>query len=626
MVSAADEKSVTISVDPRSQSRRLLEITLPVVLTTVGFWGLQQLELMADTPLWVLVLLVAGSATLTEAVRALAPSAMRARVFTQTAASAAIIYATGWGPVLVIGFMYAVTASVRTFGSRAALPAVVTALATIAAGQFAVGLDIAPSVIGEGRLAHGLASLGGLGMLFPSWVVYTTAARKEASEHQLVHQAFYDQLTGLPNRTMFLNRLDHALGDAAATRDRLGILFVDLDRFKVVNDSLGHEIGDLLLSGVAERIAASVRPGDTVARLGGDEFVVLLESIDDVDDAVRVARRIGDELRMPFYLKGSEVVTRASVGIAVGLRDGEPGDGDDAERLVRDADVAMYHAKRRGGATFEIYDEEMGRSARLRLSLEGRLRRAIDHRDFTLLYQPEVAVGSGDVVGVEALVRWDDPEHGEIPLTDVISVAEETGLIVPLGRWVLERAAEQARQWFDAVPEGRPAVVAVNISNRQFMQPALPEQVSAVLGMSGLEPRRLRIEITESAVMHDHERGAAVIRELKDLGVQIALDDFGTGHSSLSALSTLPADILKIDRAFVDRLDERDIRVIVETVTTMAHGLDLRVVAEGVETEGQLRVLQSLGCDTVQGYLLSPPVPADEAETLLRGGGLPVSS
>ncbi len=623
-MSAADEKSVTISVDPRPQSRRLLEIALPVVLTTVGFWGLQQLELMADTPLWVLVLLVMGGLALTETIRAFAPRAMRTRVVALNVASGAIIYATGWGPVLVIGFMYGVATAVRTFGARAVRPAVIATLMTIAAGQFAIGLDIAPSVIGEGRLAHGLASLGGLGMLFPSWVVYTTAARKEASENQLVHQAFYDQLTGLPNRTRFLNRLDHALGDPAATHERLGILFVDLDRFKIVNDSLGHEIGDLLLSGVAERIAASVRPGDTVARFGGDEFVVLLENIDNVDDAVQVARRIGDELRLPFYLKGSEVVTRASVGIAAGTRDGPSGD-DDAERLVRDADVAMYHAKRRGGATFEIYNEEMGRSARLRLTLEGRLRRAIDNRDFSLLYQPEVAVASGDVVGVEALVRWDDPDHGEVPLGDVISVAEETGLIIPLGRWVLEHAAEQARHWFDTVPPERPAVVAVNISNRQFMQPALPEQVSAVLGMSGLEPRRLRLEITESAVMYDHERGAATIRELKDLGVQIALDDFGTGHSSLAALSTLPADILKIDRAFVDRIDERDIRVIVETVTTMAHGLDLRVVAEGVETEGQLRVLQSLGCDTVQGYLLSPPVSADEAAALLRRDGLTVS-
>lgn len=600
--------------------RRLAEIVLPAALSVVLLWVLGYFDLIADTPTWVLFALIAGASVVSEVVRALWREAMGLRVPVLIFSCAAVIYATGWGPVLVIGFMYAVTASVRSFGARSVGTAVGYSLLAILLGQVAVGLDWAPSILEEHRLAHGLAALGGLGLLFPSWVIYSMSASKEASEAQLKHQAYYDQLSRLPNRSLFLERLGHALAGSQRDGLNLAVLFVDLDRFKVVNDSLGHEVGDLLLAGVADRIAASVRPTDVVGRLGGDEFIVLLEGVAGIDEAVRVAERIGEELRDPFFLKGFEVVARASVGIAMS----EGRQAIAAERLVRDADVAMYHAKRRGGARYEVFDAEMGVSALRRLQLETRLRRALDNREFRLVYQPEIALGSGEVVGVEALARWYDPETGEVPLDDVIPVAEETGLIVPLGRWVLEEACRQAREWFDAMPQNRTAMVGINISTRQFHQPDLVIQVSAILGAAGIDSRRCRLEITESAVMQEATRGIGLMHELKELGVQIALDDFGTGHSSLSALSKLPADVIKLDRSFVDGILQDDMTAIVQAVTTMAHHLEIRVVAEGVETPAQLERLRALGCDTVQGYLFSHPVPPDEAGALLAGGAFPI--
>ena len=612
-MAAADDSGV-------KRRRRLVEIVLPATLSVGLLWALRRLELMADTPVWVLLALIVTASIVSEGVRAVRRDAMAVRVAVLVFGSGAVIYATGWGPVLTIGLMYAVAASVRSFGSRAVLVATMCSLGVILAGQLAIAAEIAPSVIESARLNHGLAALGGLGLLFPCWVIYNTAASKEASEAQLVHQAFYDPLSRLPNRVLFLRRLESALVGSERDGLLLSILFVDLDRFKVVNDSLGHEVGDLLLAGVAQRIGACVRPTDTVGRLGGDEFVVLLEGVGGVDEAVRVAERIGEELKEPFFLKGFEVVARASVGIA--MSDGRP--VMDAERLVRDADVAMYQAKRRGGARFEVFDTEMGVRAMRRLELETRLRRALDNREFRLLYQPEIALGSGEVVGVEALARWIDPETGEVPLEDVIPVAEETGLIVPLGRWVLEEACRQAREWFDAIPENRSAMVGINISTRQFQQPDLVVQVSAILGAAGIDPRRARLEITESAVMQEPARGIGIVHELKELGVQIALDDFGTGHSSLSALSKLPADVIKLDRSFIDGVLGEDIGAIVRAVTTMAHHLDIRVVAEGVETVAQLERLRELGCDTVQGFLFSEPVPPAEAGKLLAGGAFPI--
>ncbi|MBI2168674.1 MAG: EAL domain-containing protein [Actinobacteria bacterium] len=597
--------------------RRLSEIVLPASASAALLWGLQRADLMGDdTNLAVLYGLIFVASAASEVVRALRRTAMRLRVAVLVLGSGAVVYATGWGPVLVIGFMYGVASAVRSFGARAVMPALGLSFLAIALGQTAIELDLAPSVIDDVGLAHGLAALGALGLLFPAWVIHNTAASKEASEAQLVHQAFYDPLSRLPNRTLFLERLGRALHDARSAGASVAVLFVDLDRFKIVNDSLGHEVGDLLLAGVGDRIAACVRPSDTVGRLGGDEFVILLEDVAGSDDAVRVAERIHDELRAPFYLKGYEVVARASTGIALC----EPARPVDAERLVRDADVAMYHAKRRGGSRYEQFTEEMGIQALRRLELETRLRHAIDHREFHLAYQPEIALGSGEVVGVEALARWIDPETGEVPLADVIPVAEETGLIVPLGRWVLEEACRQAQEWFAAIPTSKVAMVGVNISTRQFQQPDLVDQVSTTLGMAGIEPRRTRLEITESAVMQEAARGIGLVHELKQLGVQIALDDFGTGHSSLSALSNLPADVIKLDRSFVDRVLEDDMAAIIDAVTTMAHHLDIRVVAEGVETAAQLERLRSLGCDTVQGYLFSPAVLPAEAGALLHGG------
>jgi len=590
--------------------RRLAEVLLLPPITAGGFYLLGRADLMADVPLWVLVVALGGGAALTEAVRVWRPNAFLPRVALLMGVSTFVMYATGWGPMLAIGYMYGVASSVRSFGSRAAYPAASFAFIGIGLGQIAIALDWAPTLVDE-DLAHGLSVLGGLGLAFPSWVIYATAERKEASEAELVRRAFYDPITQLPNRTLFVDRLGRALHRSRVAGAKVAVLFVDLDRFKVVNDSLGHEVGDLLLAGVAERISACVRPGDTVGRLGGDEFTVLLEDVSGEESAIGVAERIREELRLPFVLAGYEVVTGASVGIAVGDADMA------AETLLRHADVAMYQAKRRGGSRHEVFDAHMGAAAMRRLDIEGRLRRAIDDREFALHFQPEVGLGDGVVVGAEALVRWSDPDGEIVPLEDVIPIAEETGLIVPLGRWVLEEACRVTMPWFSTMPVGRPAVVAVNISARQFHQPDVPDQISAILGATGIDPARVRMEITESAVMYDAARSAAIVEELKTLGVQIAIDDFGTGYSSLSYLSRFPVDVLKLDRSFVTRLDEDDDALaIVDAVVTMAHRLGIRVTAEGVETFAQLGRLRDLGCDTAQGYLFSAPVPVDSVVAL----------
>jgi diguanylate cyclase (GGDEF)-like protein len=587
--------------------RRVVELAAVPGLTAAGFWVLDKADLLAEEfsfPGMAMLLVVVLAVS--EGTRAQRRDDVHLRVGVQTLGTAAIMYATGWGPVLAIGFMYPLAASVRTFGSRAVRPTVVFSLLGIAGGQLAIASDVAPSII-DGRLAHGLSVLGGLGLMFPSWVMYYAASRRERSEAQLHQQAFYDELTGLPNRALFLDRLAASLGRADQGASRLAVLFVDLDRFKLVNDSLGHDVGDHLLAGVAQRIEACVRPRDVVARLGGDEFTVLLEDVSGIESAAAVADRIREELELPFLLEGYEIVARASIGIA--LNDaGSAG----AETLLRHADMAMYQAKRRGGSRYEVFDADMGARTLRRLELEARLRRAVDDREFALHFQPEVTLATGEVVGVEALVRWAEADGAMVSLEDVIPIAEETGLIVPLGRWVLEEACRQARAWFDVFPVRRPGVVSVNISTRQFQQPDLVDNVSAILGASGLEPARARLEITESAVMADADRGIAVVHDLKSLGVQIAIDDFGTGHSSLSSLSRFPVDVLKLDRSFVSRLaSEEEVAAIVDAVVTMAHRLGMQVTAEGIETRAELHRVRSLGCDTGQGYLFCAPVPAE---------------
>ncbi len=435
-------------------------------------------------------------------------------------------------------------------------------------------------------------------------------------EEQLRHQAFHDVLTGLPNRALFLDRLEHALVRGTRQGRSVAVLFVDLDRFKPVNDSLGHEVGDEVLRTVGRRLRECLRPEDTVARLGGDEFAVLIEDVEDTSDATLVAERVGEAMRPEFEVGDREVVLSASIGIAVS-RAGQRDPGE----LLRAADIAMYKAKRTGKSRYEVFDPSMGARALKLLELEADLRRALERGELRLHYQPKVELATGNVVGVEALVRWEHPERGTVPLDEFIPLAEETGLILPIGRWILEQACRQAREWQGQCRVGEPLEVSVNVSARQFGHPGLVGEVARVLEETGLEPKGLLLEITESVVMGDAESNAATLRELKELGVRLAIDDFGTGYSSLSYLHRFPVDALKIDRSFVDGLGrESEDMAIVRAVIALAHSLRLEVIAEGVETQEQAKRLQALGCQIAQGYFFSQPLPPDGVEERLVAG------
>ncbi|MBX6342067.1 MAG: EAL domain-containing protein, partial [Thermomicrobiaceae bacterium] len=417
-----------------------------------------------------------------------------------------------------------------------------------------------------------------------------------------------------PNRALLLDELAHALARARRHGRQLAVLFLDLDNFKLVNDSLGHETGDRLLVAVAERLRGCLRASDIAARLGGDEFTVVLEEVRDPADATRLAERVLEALRGPYAVGAQEVFVTPSIGIVLS-RDGE----ERPEDLLRDADVAMYRAKRRGKARVELFDPRMNQEVQARLQLESDLRRAIERGEFLLHYQPQVQLPAGWIVGFEALLRWRHPRRGLVPPGEFIPIAEETGLIVPLGAWVLEEACRQARAWTDAIPSAADLVVSVNLSSRQFQQPDLVARVRDTLGRTGLSPRNLAIEITESAVMEDVEGAVATLQALAALGVQLMIDDFGTGYSSLSYLKRFPVHALKIDRSFVDGLGaEIEDTVISSAVVGLARALDLKVIAEGVESSAQVAHLQAMDCDRAQGYLFAPPIPAERVEGLLR--------
>ena len=446
------------------------------------------------------------------------------------------------------------------------------------------------------------------------WSFRDVSARKMA-EMRLVHDAFHDALTNLPNRSLFTDLLARSINRAKRRDDyAFALLFLDVDRFKVVNDSLGHLIGDQLLIAVARRLERCVRPGDTVARLGGDEFTVLLDDITDVSDATRIADRIQRELNLPFNLSGQEVFTSASIGIALSRSGYERPDD-----LLRDADIAMYRAKALGKARYEVFDAEMHARAVSQLQLETDLRRALDREEFRIYYQPIFSLHTGKVKGFEALVRWQHPQRGTVLPEDFIFAAEETGLIVLIGRHVLREACRQIREWRTQYPTDPPLSVSVNLSAKQFRQPDLVEQIARVLTAWDLEPSALRLEITESAIIEHPAAAIEALQRLRELGVQVDLDDFGTGYSSLSYLHRYEMDALKIDRLFIDNIGEQgENSEIVRTIVNLARGLEMDVVAEGVERPEQLGILRSLGCDLVQGYLFSPPLTTEAVRSLLK--------
>jgi diguanylate cyclase (GGDEF)-like protein len=395
---------------------------------------------------------------------------------------------------------------------------------------------------------------------------------------------------------------------------------MDLDHFKVINDSLGHELGDGLLSAFAPRLTDALRPSDTVARFGGDEFVVLCEDLQSEQGAVVLAERILDCLKDPFTIGTHELFTSATIGVALARP------GDSPEGLIRDADAAMYRAKARGRARYELFDEAMRERVSERLRTENALRRALADGTLAVHYQPIVSLADRSIAGAEALLRWEDPERGWIPPAHFIPIAEESGLIVPIGAWVLEEAVRAALRWPMVRPGSMPQLT-VNLSARQVVNPGFPEYLAGVLERTGIEPERLSLEITESVLMEEAEAPMEAVRKLKRLGVRLVLDDFGTGYSSLSYLNRLPFDVLKLDRSFIAPLRRggESTAAIVSGVVTMAEALGMTVVAEGVEHVSQVRQLKTLGCDYAQGFLFARAMPAGELDLLLRDGPLPAS-
>ena len=446
------------------------------------------------------------------------------------------------------------------------------------------------------------------------------ALERQSVEEELRHNALHDALTGLPNQRLFSDRLAVAMSQAKRSGEKLAVCFVDLDRFKVINDTLGHRVGDALLKEVTARLSSSLREVDTLARLGGDEFVVLLTSVTDAASAGKVAQRLLDSLEHPVVVEGRELFVTASVGISL-----FPDAGSDPETLIKNADHAMYRAKETGRDTYQIYVAADGLTSE-RLALETALRRAIKNDELRLHYQPQIDIASDAIVGIEALVRWQHPELGLVPPSDFIPLAEETGLIVPIGRWVIESACRQAAQWRTlGFPPFR---IAVNVSARQFRHRSFVESLQSILDASGLDPSALEIELTESVTMHAGDAELQALARLKFLGVRLALDDFGTGFASLSNLKRLPVDVVKVDRSFVsDCLNSTDDAAIVKAVVSMGHALRLQVIAEGVETREQLAFLQLLGCDCAQGYYIGAPMPAHDFERLIaqRAGAFPAA-
>ena len=468
-------------------------------------------------------------------------------------------------------------------------------------------------------LVRGIVLRDELGAAYRMAGSQTDISERKLYERQLQHDALHDALTGLPNRTLFVDRLEHALARARRRPDEIfAVLFLDLDRFKVVNDSLGHLLGDRLLVEFARRMERCVRPGDTVSRLGGDEFTILLEDLRDTDEASQVADRIHAELAHPFNIGGQDVYTSASIGIALG--DSEYAR---AEQLLRDADTAMYRAKSGGKARHEVFQKAMHADVLTLLHLETDLRRAVERAEFLLNYQPIIDLDNNRLVGFEALIRWHHPQRGIISPSEFIATAEETGLIVPIGWWVLGESCRQMRAWQDRFPEHNGLTISVNLSARLFRLAGLHERVVEIVASSGLPAASLKLEITESALMDYAEASVLTLRQLKQSGIQVQIDDFGTGYSSLNYLQRFEIDALKIDRSFVSQLGvSGENSEIARTIITLARNLGMKVVAEGIETDLQLNQLKSLGCDWGQGFLLSLPLKPFEVEELLRSGDL----
>ncbi len=444
-----------------------------------------------------------------------------------------------------------------------------------------------------------------------TYVVARDITERLASQKLIHYQAYHDLLTGLPNRALFMDRLSNAISAARRSKDKLAVMFLDLDRFKIVNDNLGHDTGDILLKQVAERLGGCLRESDTLARLGGDEFIVLLPQLQTADGAQKVANKIVNAVKRPFEVDNHELYVTASVGIAV-----YPDDGVDADTLIKNADIAMYHTKDQGKNGFNIFTRELSELQQHQLSIENEIRRGLRESQFVVYYQPQVNAADGRISGVEALIRWQHPEKGLLKPAYFLPVAEETGLIVELGKWVLASALAEFTSWLrDGLKIDK---LAINFSFKEIEQEDFVDSVISTLQQHDFPPRAFEIEITESTLMNDADKTIAKLRALNDYGVNIAIDDFGTGYSSLSLLQKLPINRLKIDRSFIQDLHVDSDRSIIEAIAHMAKGLKLDMVAEGVEQDYQLRYLRKLQCPVIQGYIYSQCVPGSEIRRLLE--------
>ncbi|MFN7927416.1 MAG: EAL domain-containing protein [Blastocatellia bacterium] len=463
-------------------------------------------------------------------------------------------------------------------------------------------------------LSRGIAVRDAAGKAYRMVGSQTDITPRRQAEEQLRYGALHDDLTGLPNRTAFMERLRRSLERARLDDTYVfAVLFLDMDRFKIINDSLGHLVGDQLLVEIAQRLRAALRPTDLVARLGGDEFVVLIDHLREDQDVAFVANRLQKVLSAPFQLDEREVFTTVSIGITL-----HSAQCESAEDLLRDADTAMYRAKLNGKARFEVFDPQMREQALRIMQLETDLRRAIGRNEFVLYYQPIIAFDTGRLAGFESLIRWNHPTKGFISPAEFIPIAEDNGMINPIGRWVLQESCRQMYAWQTQYPHCPPLTINVNLSGKQFSQPNLIEVIADTLAQSGLSAAYLKLEITETVIMENADSAAAMLNELKALGSQLAIDDFGTGYSSFSHLHRFPIDTLKIDRAFVSRMDaSQEGSEIVRTMLTLAHNLKMSVVAEGIETAEQLAQLHALGCEYGQGYFLHRPMCAADAEKIV---------
>lgn len=551
-----------------------------------------------------------------QAVAALGESEERYRLLVELSPDAILIECQG-------GIVYANLAALKLFGAQANSDLLGRSLLSLATADYQGRVQTAMCELAQGghlaSVEEQASCLDGrvvdiavtrLAFSYRGQAAIQVVARdisdRKRLESQVLYQATHDNLTGLANRNLLHERLVQTIADAARFEHPVWVAFIDLDRFKVVNDSLGHKAGDQFLRSIAERLRSTLRDTDTVARLGGDEFVLVLPGPKDDSLSSCMLQRLMDVINKPLTVQNKEFWLSCSIGVAV-----YPADAADADSLIEYADIAMYRAKELGRNNFQFFTAAMNERLRERLRLEADLRQALERDEFLLHYQPQIDLRSGRVIGMEALIRWQHPELGMISPARFITVAEETGLIVPIGAWVIRTACAQNKAWQDA---GLGSLrIAVNLSARQFAQQDLVQFVAAVLNETALAPHYLEIELTESLVMADVEHATNVLRDFKALGVQLAIDDFGTGYSSLSYLKRFPIDVLKIDQSFVrDITSDADDAAIVMTIIALAHSLHLHVIAEGVETLAQLRYLQRHGCDLMQGYYFSRPLATQE--------------